>query len=357
MSREQYVTPMARLHDESKRSFASDNYSGVHPKLLAAITAANGGHVPSYGSDPYTERLREVAIETFGVGAEIFPTLTGTGSNIVALHAVLGRHQSAIAASSAHVAVDEGGAPERAGIKLLLVDTPDGKLTPELIDQQAWGWGDQHRSQPGAVTITQPTELGTLYTLQEIRAISDHVHAHGMALHMDGARIANAAVALEVSLKEMTTDVGVDILSFGATKNGGLIAEAVVVINSELALAIPYLRKGSAQLGSKLRFISAQLLALLDDELWRKCAENSNRTALRLAHSLSGLAGLTIAHPVQANAVFAILPREITERLLKKYNFYVWNESTGMVRWMTSWDTTNEDVDAFVQAIKQELLI
>ena len=345
------------MHDKSAKSFASDNYSGIHPEVLSALSIANGGHCSSYGNDPYTKELQSLVKATFGPNAEAFPTLTGTGSNVIALHALLERHESVICASSAHVVVDEGGAPERAGIKLLIVDTPDGKLTPELIDKQAWGYGDQHRAQPGVVSITQSTELGTLYTLAELRLIAEHTHGKGMKFHMDGARVANAAVALGVSLKEMTTDIGVDILSFGGTKNGAMIAEAVIVLNPNFNRSISFLRKGSAQLGSKMRFISAQLIALLSDDLWKRNAEQANYTARELSAALSNLEGIEIVYPTQANAVFAILPPSVTKRLLEKFNFYIWDENTGLVRWMTSWDTTEDDIKQFIEAVQKELLV
>ena len=349
------LIPHDPIHDIDAKGFASDNYSGIHPDVLTAIVSANGGHTGSYGNDPYTVRLREVVKATFGDQADVFTTLTGTGSNVVALHALLERHESVICAASAHVVVDEGGAPERAGIKLMLVDTPDGKLTPDLIDRQAWGFGDQHRSQPGVVSITQNTELGTLYTLDELRAIADHTHAKGMRFHMDGARVANAAAALGVTLKEMTTDVGVDILSFGGTKNGAMLAEAVIVLNPDHAKAIAYLRKGSAQLGSKMRFVSAQLIALLSDDLWRRNAQQANYTAQMLSSALANTDGVEVVYPTQANAVFAIVPPAVTARLLESFNFYVWDESTGLVRWMTSWDTTEDDVVMFIEAVQREL--
>jgi threonine aldolase len=343
------------IHDISAKSFASDNYSGIHPEILNAILVSNGGHSSSYGNDPYTAKLQSVVKDVFGSDAVAFPTLTGTGSNVIALHALLERHQSVICAATAHVVVDEGGAPERAGIKLLLVDTPDGKLTPELIDRQAWGFGDQHRAQPGVVSITQSTELGTLYSLAELRAIAEHAHAKGMKLHMDGARVANAAVSLGVSLKEMTTDVGVDILSFGGTKNGAMLAEAVIVLNSDYAGSISYLRKGSAQLGSKMRFISAQLIAILSNDLWRRNAEQANYTAKELSSLLSNVDGVEIIYPTQANAVFALIAPAVTKRLLENFNFYIWDEGSGLVRWMTSWDTTEADVAEFVAAVQREI--
>ena len=342
-------------HDTERRGFASDNYAGVHPDILAAVGAANGGHVSSYGNDPYSAALAERVRAIFGKHAQVFPTLTGTGSNVIALHALTSRHESVVCASTAHVNVDEGGAPERAGVKLMTVDTPDGKLTPDLIDRQAWGWGDQHRSQPRAVTITQSTEMGTVYRIEELRAIVDHAHAKGLYVHLDGARLANAAVSLGVGLREMTADIGIDIVSFGGTKNGALMAEAVIVLNPELSTAIAYLRKGYAQLGSKMRFVSAQLLTLLSDDLWLRNAAAANRAALRLRDGLTGIDGVEITLPVEANAVFARLPRRAIEALQQQFAFYTWDESTNLVRWMTSWDTTDNDVATFVAAVRVEL--
>ncbi|MDF2554850.1 MAG: threonine aldolase, partial [Microbacterium sp.] len=223
---------MTTLHDTAVRGFASDNYSGVHPEVLAAIAAANEGHQGAYGGDEYTARLQEVVAHHFGAGAEAFPVFNGTGANVTALQSMLPRWGAVVAASTAHINVDEGGAPERVGgMKLLTVPTDDGKLTPDLVDREAWGWGDEHRAQPLVVSITQSTELGTLYTPAEIRTLADHAHGHGMRLHLDGARIANAAASLDVPLAAFTRDAGVDLLSLGGTKNGALGAEAIVVLD------------------------------------------------------------------------------------------------------------------------------
>jgi len=346
------------LHDSSLRGFASDNYAGAHPEVLAAIADANGGHQISYGEDVYTARLQEVMKEHFGDTAETFPVFNGTGANVTALTSMLPRWGAVIAASTAHINTDEGGAPERmTGLKLLTVDTPDGKLTPELIDQQAWGWGDEHRAQPLAVSITQTTELGTLYTVEEIRAIADHAHSHGMKVHLDGARIANAAAALGVPLRDFTTDAGVDILSFGGTKNGLLYGEAVVVLNPEASDGLIYLRKLTMQLSSKMRFVSAQLIALLTDDLWLRSAGHANEMATRLRTSLeaANLPALSFARDTQANAVFAVLPNEAADRIREKFRFYDWDRAAGEVRWMTAFDTTEADIDAFVAAITEEL--
>jgi threonine aldolase len=343
------------LHNPDERGFASDNYAGIHPEILAAIGEANHGHQVSYGGDVYTARLQEVFKGHFGEQAEAFPVFNGTGANVTALQAMMLRWSAVITAESAHINVDEGGAPEKvAGIKLLTVPTPDGKLTPELIGRQAWGWGDEHRSQPHVVSISQSTELGTLYTVEEITSIGAHAHEHGMLLHLDGARIANAAAALDVPLRAFTTDAGVDVVSFGGTKNGLMLGEAVVVLNPAVT-GLPYLRKTSMQLASKMRFLSAQLIALLEGDLWLRNARHSNAMAARLEAAVRSVPGVEVVRSAQANAVFAILPKDVTERLQKRFRFYTWDERTGEVRWMASFDTTEADIDAFAAAILEEL--
>lgn len=353
---------MEPLHDSASRGFASDNYAGVHPEVLMALAAANDGHQISYGEDVYTERLTEVLREHFGPQAESFVVFNGTGANVTALTALLPRWGAVISTSTAHIHSDEGGAPEKvAGLKLLTVDTPDGKLTPELIDRQAWGMADEHRAQPAAVSITQSTELGTLYMPGELRAITGHAHDLGLAVHLDGARIWNAAAALGTPFREFTTDAGIDVLSFGGTKNGLLGAEAVVVLNPERAAGLIRLRKSFMQLGSKMRFQSAQLLALFDGGLGLASAGHANAMAARLRGALEELlsagsiAGLSFSQPTQANAVFAVLPNDAADRIRSRYRFYDWDRAAGQVRWMTSFDTTEADVDGFVEAIREEL--
>lgn len=343
------------LHDRNQRFFASDNYAGIHPVVLDAIAGANGGHVRSYGDDPYTKTFQERIEQMFGPQARVYPTLTGTGSNVVALQALAGRHESVVCARSAHIHVDEGGAPERLGLKLLTVPTVDGKLTVEGVQTEAWGWGDQHRGQPGVLSITQSSELGTVYTPEEIVALSTFAHGHGMRVHLDGARLANAAAHLGTSVRSFTTDAGIDVVSFGATKNGAMGAEAVVVLNPSAAQYLPYLRKGSAQLASKMRFVSAQFLALLDDDLWLSLASNANSMARRLADSVDGQHGIRLAHQVQANAVFAHVDPLLAPELADELGFYVWDGPSGLVRWMTSWDSTEESVDAFTATLLDRL--
>jgi len=347
---------LSRLHSPDSRGFASDNYAGVHPEVLEAIALANGGHQVSYGEDVYTEHLQEVFRGHFGARAEAFPMFNGTGANVVALQAMTDRWQAVICADSAHIHVDECGAPEKvAGLKLLTVPTPDGKLTPELIDRQAYGFDDEHRAQPAVVAITQSTELGTCYTPDEIRAIADHAHSLGMKLYVDGARLANAAATLNVPLREFTTDAGVDVLSFGGTKNGLMLGECIVVLDPGAVHSIKYLRKAGMQLASKMRFISVQFEALLGTDLWLRNARHANDMAQRLYAAVKNLEGLQIPRPVEANQVFAVLPREVTERLQKRFRFYTWNEHTGEVRWMTCFDTTESDIDTFAAAIAEEL--
>lgn len=345
---------MTSLHDTTVRGFASDNYSGVHPRILDAITRANGGHQISYGEDQYTEQLGKVAHEVFGEEASIFPVFNGTGANVIALQSLLPRWGAVICASTAHINVDENGAPERVGgFKLLQVATPDGKLTPELIDQEAWGYGDEHRAQPLAVSITQATELGTLYTPEEIKAITDHAHSLGMKVHLDGSRLSNAAAALDVPLRTLTTDAGVDIVSLGGTKNGILLGEGILVLRPELAQDMKYLRKMNMQLGSKMRFISAQLIELYGTGLWKELASHANKMAAMLAQAVTEIDGVELVYPTQANGVFAKLPNDVSDELRKHFRFYDWDRAAGEVRWMCSFDTTQEDVAAFIGKLRE----
>ena len=349
-------TAFSPRHDPEARGFASDNYSGVHPEVLEAIASANGGHQVAYGGDVYTGHLQEVFRSHFGEQAQVFPVFNGTGANVVSLQALTSRWASVVCAQSAHIHVDECGAPEKvAGLKLLTVPTPDGKLTPELLDLEARGFDDEHRAQPQAVSITQSTELGTLYTVEEIAALCDHAHSKGMRVHLDGARISNAAASLGVSFREFTTDVGVDIVSFGGTKNGLLMGEVVVALDPAVAQGMLYIRKSAMQLLSKMRFVSAQFEALLSGDLWLRNASHANAMAQRLAAATDGLPGLQIVRPVQANAVFAVLPADVTERLQKQFRFYTWDDATGEVRWMTTFDTTEADIDTFASAVRAEL--
>src|SRR6185295_6755197 len=332
--------------------FASDNHAGVHPDVLAAVVAANQGHAPAYGGDDWTSGAVQRFREHFGAAAEAFPVFNGTAANVLCLEALTQPWQAVVCASTAHLHVDECGAPERAGRKLLVVDTPDGRVTPEMVAPLLQRIGDEHVIQPRVISITQSTELGTVYAPDAIAALADWAHAHDMLLHLDGARLANAAAALGCSLAALTTDVGVDAVSFGGTKNGAMGAEAVVLLRAELATGFLYRRKQAMQLGSKLRFVSAQLEALLSNDLWRQNAEHANAMAQRLADGVRDMAGVQITQPVEANVVFAIIDPAVTERLQQDWPFYVWDENTGEVRWMAAWDTTPEDVDAFVADVR-----
>jgi len=350
------ITDFSVLHDPAARGFASDNQAGIHPEVLAAISAAGGGHQIAYGDDAYTARLREVVKAGFGERTEAYPVFNGTGANVIGLQAMCERWSAVICAESAHINSDEGGAPEKvAGLKLLPVATPDGKLTPALVDTQAHGWGVPHHAQPRVVSIAQVTELGTVYSPEEIAAICAHAHGLGMLVHMDGARLSNAAACLDVPMRAITTDVGIDVLSFGGTKNGLMLGEAVVVLNPDAVRGLPYLRKAATQLCSKMRFVSAQLIALLDGDLWRRNARHANEMARRLAEAAGAVPGIEILQPVQANAIFAAVPRDVSARLRERFHFYTWDERPGeeveVVRWMTAFDTTEADVRAFSAAL------
>lgn len=311
------------------RSFASDNYAGVHPEVLEAIAAANVGHSPAYGADPWTARFTELASELFGADARAFPVFNGTGANVLALQAMLPHWGGVICATTAHINTREAGAPEKSGgLKLLPVETPDGKLTPDLVDREAWGWKDVHRVQPLAVSISQATELGTCYTTEEVRSLADHAHTLGMVLHVDGSRLGNAAAHLGSSLAATTLDAGADVLSLGGTKLGLIGAEAVVVMRSEHAPGIEYLRKLDMQLASKMRFISAQLIALYEGDLWLRAASQANAMAARLSHGIVALAdsgsvpGLRLAHPTEANTVLVRMSAETKARARARHHFY-----------------------------------
>ena len=350
------------------RGFASDNYAGVDSEVIKRMVLVNQGHEIAYGDDTVTAEFDSLVKKLFGSKAVGFPVFNGTGANVVALQAALNRWEAVICAQSAHIHADEGGAPEKmGGIKLWTVPTSNGKLTPALIDSQVFDMGFVHRAQPGVVSITQTTEMGTLYTPKEIKALADRAHKHGLLLHMDGARLSNAAAALGKSFKQFTTDVGVDLVSLGATKIGALAAEAVIITDSKsargkaLANAMPYLRKTSMQLSSKMRFVSAQLLALFENDA--RVALSNARHANAMAKKLyDGVVAISKKHkevkvpnPTEANAVFPILPAKVTAKLQKSYRFYVWNQETGQVRWMCAFDTTPQDVDGLLEALKKAL--
>ena len=336
--------------------FASDNWAGAHPEILDAIAAANTGHAPAYGADEWTERCADEFRRHFGDEARAWPVFNGTAANVLSLAAVCEPWQAAICTETAHLHVDECGAPERmAGVKVIPVPTQHGKLGPGDIAPLLARAGDEHAVQPRVVSISQSTELGTTYTPDEVRAVADASHRHDLLLHVDGARLANAAAHLDATLAAITTDAGVDLLSFGGTKNGLVLGEAVVFLNPELGERFKFARKQLGQLASKMRFISAQLIALLEGELWLRSARHANSMAARLASAVSDLPGVELPHPVEANGVFPRLPDGVAERLLElhgdRFPFYRWPYESGLVRWMCSWDTSEDEVDDFAEAV------
>lgn len=340
----------------AERGFASDNNAGIHPDILKEIENVNRGHTIGYGADPYTEEAVKLFREHLGDEAEIFFVFTGTAANVLGITGATRSWNSIITASTAHIEQDECGAPEKfSGCKVLTVDTPDGKITPPMLKRHMHGFGFEHHSQPGVISITQATEMGTVYTPGEIKALASYAHDNGLLLHMDGARISNAAVSLDLPFKSFTTDAGVDILSFGGTKNCMMFGEAVCFLKPGLSEGFKYLRKQGMQLASKMRFISAQYIAFFRDDLWKKCAMHSNAMAKLLFEKVKDIDEITVTQAVEANGVFVILPREVAENLQKHYFFYPWNEESNEYRWMTSWDTTEKDILDFVRLLKKEL--
>ena len=334
------------------RSFASDNNAGIHPAVLRAIAAANAGHVVGYGDDARTRSAERAFRAEFGAGIEVFPVFNGTGANVLALKALTRSHHAVVCAEGAHIQVDECGAPEAwTGCKLLPVASADGKLTPASAAAACHGIGDQHHVQPRVVSIAQSTERGTVYTAEEVRALARFTRSRGMLLHMDGARIANAAVRLGLTLRQASRDLGVDVLSFGGTKNGAMGSDAVVFFSRRLARDFKFLRKQGLHLASKMRFLSVQLEALLSKGLWRRNARQANRMAALLASKVRDIPGIEIVHPVDANGVFVRIPRRAIAPLKRKYFFYTWSEEDSVVRWMCSFDTTEEDVRRFARAV------
>jgi len=336
-----------------KRGFASDNNAGIHPEILKAITKVNEGHVVGYGDDPVTAEAISLFKKEFGDDIEVFFTFNGTGANVLSLASITHSFNSVICADTAHIQVDECGAPEKfTGCKLIPVTNKQGKLTPDAIKPQLHGFDFEHHSQPGVISISQVTELGTVYSVEEIKAITTLAHEHGLYVHMDGARIANAAAALGLPFRAFTRDAGIDVLSFGGTKNGMMLGEAVIFFNPEQTRFTKYIRKQSMQLFSKMRFVSAQFIAYFENDLWKRNALHANKMALLLEREVAKIEGVTLTQKTQANGVFAIIPTEIIPMLQEQYFFYIWDEARSEVRWMTAFDTTEEDIHGFVKALK-----
>lgn len=337
-----------------KRGFGSDNHSGICQEALSAIARVNKDHALAYGDDEYCSATEKKFQQIFGEQASVFFAFNGTGCNTLCIDAMLRSHEAVICAETAHINVDECGAPQRiVGCRLLTIPTYDGKLTPKLVQPQLHGFGFEHHSQPKLISITQPTELGTLYSLKEIKDLVTLAKAHGMYFHIDGARLGNAAVALGCTFKEMTTDLGVDAVSFGGTKNGLMMAEAVVLLNPKLAEGFKYRRKQAMQLCSKMRFIAAQFDAYFANDLWKRHAEHANRMAQLLYNAVKDIPNVKVVYPVQANGVFAQLPQKVWKELQKHYFFYDWDEAADIVRWMCAFDTTEEDINAFVALLRK----
>jgi threonine aldolase len=333
-----------------RKSFGSDNHSGMHPAVMRAIVEANAGDAVAYGADPWTARAVGELRRLAGGDGEVYLVLNGSGANVLGLGLLLARHEAVICAESAHINTDECGAPERIlGTKLLTVPAPDGKLTPELIASRLAGRGDEHFAQPGVVAITQSTEVGTCYSLAELGKIREFCTDNGLRVFMDGARLANAAAYLGCTLAELAEHA--DVLSFGGTKNGAMGVEAVIVMRSGDAANAPYLRKQQMQLSSKMRFLAAQFIGLLDDDLWLQNARHANAMASRLAAGLTDLPGVDVVYPVESDAVFARLARQHVAELQREWTFHVWDEATSVVRWMTAFDIQERDVDDFLAAI------
>lgn len=337
----------------SRPNFSSDNHAGAHPAVLQALEEANRGAAPAYGDDPWTTRAGALIRDLVQADAEVFFVYGGTGANVLGLQAMTRPHHAILCADSAHIAVDECGAPERfTGCKLITLPTPEGKLTPDMLRRVARAEPSQHWSLPRVVSVSQQTECGTLYTIEELTELSNQAHGEGWLLHLDGARLANAAAALDCSIADLTSGAGVDVLSFGGTKNGLIFGEAVVFLRTDLAGEFPHVRKQGMQLASKMRFISAQFEALLRDDLWRRNAGHANAMAARLERGIAGCEQLRLKWTRQGNALFPFLHPGAMEALRRDFVFEVWNPEESLARWMTSWSTSAEEVDRFVAAVR-----
>jgi threonine aldolase len=347
---------MPQVLAKTTRSFASDNNAGVHPEVLEAIARANQGHVVAYGDDPYTRSAIAKFEEHFGAGIDVFFTFNGTGANVLSLQALNRPYHAVLCSDYAHIYCDECGAPEKhTGCKLIPLPHRDGKVTLDAVRHAYHGIGDQHHVQARVISITQSTEMATVYKPEEIQALSQFAHEHEMFLHVDGARIANAAASLGQTLRQATRDLGVDVLSFGGTKNGMMGGEAVVFFNRALSTDFLYLRKQGMQLASKMRFIAAQFEALLTNDLWRRSAHHANRMARVLEDEVRRIPQVRIVWKVEANGVFAQIPRHAIEKIKERYFFYPWIEEECIVRWMCSFDTTEEDVKEFAKVVAESV--
>lgn len=337
-----------------QRGFGSDNHSGVHPLLMDAILEANIAHTPSYGTDPWSEKAQTLFKEHFGPQSQTFFVFNGTAANVLALKAITPSYQAIFCADNSHLNVDECGAPEFfTGAKLITLPTQNGKMSVEALEEYYIRRGDQHFSQAQVLSLTQPTELGTVYSLQELKELITWAKSKKMFVHIDGARLSNAVVSLNTTFKAMTTDLGVDVVSFGGTKNGLMMGEAVIFLNKDLAKDFKYLRKQAAQLPSKTRFIACQFVKYLEGDLWKSIASHSVSLAQKLHQAVSNISQVEVTVPSQSNAVFAKIPQAWVKPLREKYFFYVWNEKTFECRWMTSWDTQAEDIEGFIDALKE----
>ena len=336
------------------RSFGSDNHSGVHPAILEAISRANSNHCIAYGEDAWTEQAVTRYKEIFGHDIHVFFVFNGTAANVLSINTMLKPFHSVISASTSHIHKDECGALEKiTGNKMQLIPTPHGKLSVELLEKHIHFDDAEHHVQPKMISLSQPTEVGTVYTIEELKQITDFAHEHNMYVHMDGARLSNAAVALKADFRSFTRDAGIDILSFGGTKNGMLLGESIVVFNHPDSDSIKYYRKQNMQLGSKMRYFSAQFIEFLSNDLWKHNAEHANKMAAILTEKISHLTEIKPVHPVETNGIFAYVHPEIVKELQKEFFFYVWDEEKSVIRWMTSFDTSEEDIEKFASRIEE----
>jgi threonine aldolase len=339
------------------RSFGSDNNSGIHPQILDAISLVNQDHAIGYGDDECTEQAEKILREIFGNDIQPYFVFNGTGCNVIALQALTKSYHSIICAATAHINGDECGAPSKfTACVMKPITTIDGKLTPDLIHNELHGFGEQHHSQTKVVYISQTTEMGTIYTQEEIKAICDYAHSYNIYVHLDGSRLANACARLGLGLRELSRDCGVDILSLGGTKNGMMMGETVISFRPELNQDLLFIRKQSAQLYSKMRYISAQYIAYFQNGLWLENARHANEMAAYLANQLSVFPQIRFTQKVESNALFLTMPKDVIQKMLEKYFFYFWNEDNNEIRLVCSWDTTKEDIDAFISHLKVLLL-